>query len=426
MTTKLVRIGVMALLMLQAPWTVAEGLEFDEAIRLALEQDPELRAIQSRQKSFIRKSEAALALPDPSLTASISNLSTDEWELGAEPMTQLRFGISQRMPRGDSRSINSRRMAVAGDEQIYTGEARKAQIQHQVGQLWLDLYLTSHSINLIESSRGLFEQLGEIVEVNYASTLGKTRQQDVIRSQLELTRLEDRLLKLQQQASYQTELLRGWIAEEGSWTRKEIVLGDLPELEFASALTVSFNRFMQHPLLQRAGARITGSELAVDLARQAYKPSWGFNASYGYRVEDPQGRNRADLLTVGVTWSMPLFDRRQQDNGVEAAIAMAEAKREDRSLLARQLHARYQAAQQQLQYLNKRESLYSAQLLNQVHEQAEATLTAYTNDDGDFEEVVRARIAELDAELAALEISVRTLQTRLELNYLLTGTEYSS
>ena len=57
-------------------------------------------------------------------------------------------------------------------------------------------------------------------------------------------------------------------------------------------------------------------------------------------------------------------------------------------------------------------------MLPQIHIQAEASLTAYTNDDGDFSEVVRARIAELNAEIDALAIQVGMEKTVLELNYL--------
>jgi hypothetical protein len=54
-----------------------------------------------------------------------------------------------------------------------------------------------------------------------------------------------------------------------------------------------------------------------------------------------------------------------------------------------------------------------------VHDQAQASLTAYTNDAGDFAEVVRARIAELNANIDFLNISVDRLFAIAELNYFL-------
>ena len=48
-------------------------------------------------------------------------------------------------------------------------------------------------------------------------------------------------------------------------------------------------------------------------------------------------------------------------------------------------------------------------------------MSAYTSDDGDFAEVVRARIAELNAKIEALDIDVQRAKTIVQLNYFLVG-----
>ena len=58
-----------------------------------------------------------------------------------------------------------------------------------------------------------------------------------------------------------------------------------------------------------------------------------------------------------------------------------------------------------------------------MESQAEASLNAYTNDDGDFAEVVRSRIAELNARIEALDIDIARLQTIARLNYFFAGNE---
>lgn len=54
-----------------------------------------------------------------------------------------------------------------------------------------------------------------------------------------------------------------------------------------------------------------------------------------------------------------------------------------------------------------------------MREQADASLSAYTNDDGDFAEVVRARIAQLNTEIESLAIDVEKQKTIARLNYYL-------
>jgi cell fate regulator YaaT (PSP1 superfamily) len=60
-------------------------------------------------------------------------------------------------------------------------------------------------------------------------------------------------------------------------------------------------------------------------------------------------------------------------------------------------------------------------LLAQINDLTEATLSAYTADEGDFEEVMRAYIAELNTKIDLLQIDVERLQVLARLDYLLAG-----
>ena len=157
----------------------------------------------------------------------------------------------------------------------------------------------------------------------------------------------------------------------------------------------------------------------MDLAKQKYKPEWGLTAQYGYRDSDPMGRDRADLFSVGVTFDLPLFTGNRQDKEVSAAVNRTEAIKTEKYLLGRRLMAELETASVQLARLDERQALYTDQLLPQMAEQAEASLSAYNNDDGDFAEAVRARIAELNTKIDALAIAVDRQKTIAQINYLL-------
>ena len=157
------------------------------------------------------------------------------------------------------------------------------------------------------------------------------------------------------------------------------------------------------------------------MARQQYKPQWGLNASYGYRDEDPLGVDRSDLFSLGVSFDVPLFAANRQDQKLKAAKERSEASKTEKALMLRTMRSRFEAAHTRLTRLNERQALYEDRLLQEVHDQAEASLTAYTNDAGDFAEVVRARIAELNANIDYLDIKISRLKTISELNYFLTS-----
>jgi L-2-hydroxyglutarate oxidase LhgO len=62
-------------------------------------------------------------------------------------------------------------------------------------------------------------------------------------------------------------------------------------------------------------------------------------------------------------------------------------------------------------------TVYEKQILPQVKQQTQAALNAYTNDIGDFAEVVRAQIDELDAQLTTLAIQTKQRQALAKIDY---------
>ena len=165
--------------------------------------------------------------------------------------------------------------------------------------------------------------------------------------------------------------------------------------------------------------KIIASETNVKLEKQKYKPAFGVSSSYGYRDNSPNSASRADLFSIGVTFDVPLFTKNKQDQDVKSAIHESEAMRTQKGLLLRNMMASFEKNIVNLKRLSQRQKLYQDQLLPQMHEQAEASLNAYTNDDGDFAEVVRSRIAVLNAEIDELDINVEIQKTIIQLNYFL-------
>jgi outer membrane protein TolC len=156
----------------------------------------------------------------------------------------------------------------------------------------------------------------------------------------------------------------------------------------------------------------------VDLARQAYKPEWSISAQYGYREDAPNGQDRADLFSVGIGFDLPLFTGNRQDRQVNASVSRLEAAKTDRLLQVRSLQAKARSSLARIARLDERIDLYQQQLLPQMEEQASAALSAYNNDDGDFAEAVRARIAQLNANVELIQMRAQRAQQLADFRYL--------
>lgn len=410
------------------------SLTLKASILKAQKNDPWLSGNQHQQDAVKSLSIAAGTYADPKVSLSMANLPTDNFNLSQEGMTQFKVGVAQMLPRGDSLSLKQKQLELSSQQYPYLRENRKAKVAVTVGQLWLDTFRVQQSIRLINADRALFEQLTDVAEASYASAQGKTRQQDVIRSQLELTMLDDRLNKLLQQKNRYQGQLSQWLAAKDlnatqSVNLHNVNLGDsLPTvallkediIKSTNWLTPNqlVKNFYQHPSIMAIDKKINASSKGIELAKQSYESQWGVNASYAYRDDDPMGNNRADLFSMGVTFDLPIFTDNRQDQQVSAAISQTESVKTERLLLLRQLIGAYSSGKGRLLRLAERQSLYNTKLLPQIQDQAEASLTAYTNDDGDFAEVVRARIAQLNAKIESLAIETQIQKVQLELNYL--------
>jgi len=417
-------------------------LMVERAVTVAQANDPWLIGNKHSQEAIESMSVVAGTLPDPKMSLGLANIAADSFDFNQEGMTQFKMGVSQMFPRGDSLAIKQEQLKLQASQFPYLREDRKAKVAVIVAKLWFDAYKAQESIALIESDRALFEQLADVVQASYSSAVGKTRQQDILRAQLELTRLDDRLTMLKQKQEMSLQRLSEWLGQYPSDNLSRRIESaainpsgfalsrNLPNIRMIEqaiyiaklepTLQELFNYFSLHPAVMAFEQKIKVSKSEIDLAKQKYKPEWGVSAGYGFRDDGPMSTDRADLFSIGVSFDIPLFTSNRQDKQVQSAISKNAAVKTEKWLLVRKFIASFEASQAQLLRLNERQKLYQDRLLPQMHDQAEASLTAYTNDDGDFAEVVRSRIAELNAAIDALGISVERQKSIVQLNYYFT------
>jgi len=418
----------------------AQGaISLEQAIDIAQENDPWLDGSEHRQRALEAQSTAAGSLPDPMFNLGLANLPTDTFNFDQEAMTQFKMGVTQMVPRGDSLELNRQRLALLGSQQVHLRDERRARVAVNVAHLWLEVFRAEETIRLIEHDHELFEHLVDVAESSYSTAMGRTRQQDLVRAQLELTRLDDRLTVLHERREVSRSRLGEWLMPDVTgatfrWRPYGAGGLELPAgLPTISLLHPEFYGMKKqpkpqdiasllnaHPAILDLDTKIRAGDTSVRLAKQKYKPEWTINASYGYRDDAPSGMERADFFSIGVAFDLPLFTANRQDQEVASAVATTEAVRTERALMLRNMVAAFETQRARLARLEQRRAIYRTRLLQEMSEQAEASLIAYTNDDGDFAEVVRARIAELNARIDALDIEVERLKTIAQLNYFFT------
>ncbi|MDH5629308.1 MAG: TolC family protein [Gammaproteobacteria bacterium] len=432
---------------------IGKPLDMQQAIRLAQKHDPLIQASVSEENAYRSKSISAGTLPDPMVSLNLANIDTDTYDLKTQAMSQVKIGFSQSIPRGDTLDLQRQKLDQHSQEYIFVRLNRIAEIQREVGSIWLDLYAAEKSIDLIMQNKVLFEQLTDLVQSSYSTGVGKTRQQDMIRAELELTRLKDQLTDLQRQKQNHLIQLQNWLKLEslsgyldsGLKTNQQNQNNQQNQFAESDNLKISLklpvidisntqllkqdvsrqyimDLLMQHPKMQQLNLKVEAGNTQIAIEEQKYKPSWNLNSSYGYRESDPFGNERADLFSIGVSFDVPLFTGNKQDKDVESAVFKQSSIKSQRTHLFKTMLTGLENAKSNYLLLKERQALYQNHLLPQMSQQAEASINAYTNDIGDFAEVVRARIADLNAQIQGLNIDVEVQKTALMLNYFLAAT----
>jgi outer membrane protein TolC len=398
---------ILALITLTNP-TQAKNLE--ALIATAIKSDPWLAQSQAQERAARAEAVAGGELPDPRFTASFANLPTDTFDFSQEPMTQVMVGLSQSFPGGDTRQLRRQRLGQMGDVSVIERSMRVAQLRRDITLLWADASLADKTARLINKDRALFEQLETVIQSSYSSAGKGTSQQDLIRAELEITRLDERVLQLKERRQRKIEQLTQWVPQSMVYAVAEF---QLPNESPDSNKQVSL-----HPETQVHDQRIEIARTGYELAKETLRPGFTLNTSYGYRDEDRNGRDLPDFVSVGVSMALPFFRAKRQDKQVAAAAERVAAEEAARLLTIRRLQAMQSDAHARLIQLDQQTALYENTLLRQMTALTDAALSAYASNQTDFSEVMRAHIAQLNAQIEALRLETERQKTIAQLQYL--------
>lgn len=382
----------------------------------AVSADPAVLARRSRAFALQDQAVADGQLPDPKLLLSVWNVPLDDFSMEKESMSQLRAGVSQSFPRGDSLRYRRQRTEWLGKAETAAMRNTRAEIRRDVRLTFLELYYQEQALRLVAQSRGVFNQLVTSTRAHYGA--GRGNQQDVLQAQLELSRLDDRLSRVNEQRDLQRAALARWL---GELARLPLAprFPVLPELTDQSSAAASLS---EHPAIEAANAEIEARRQSVREAREQYKPGLDIGVQYLKRFGDNNdGSNRPDQVAALLTLDLPVFTEKRQDRRLSASQQNAEAAVQEREQVLRELQRALTSDYARWQRLGEQETLYRDRLLREATANGDAALNAYRNGTGDFATLVRARITELDIQLQEMRIRVDRAKSRARLLYLVPG-----
>lgn len=381
-------------------------LTLAEAEAIALDAEPGQASFMARADALREQSVAAGELPDPTLRVGLANFPIESGGFTTEGMTQGQLGIRQSFPPGGTRAASTRQFQSLADEMTATADGRGRDVLNAVRDAWLETYYWHRAKSIVQESRPFFSDLVTVTRSLYA--VGRKDQQDVLRAELELSRLDDRLIQIDRQHASARAALSQWVGANAS----RPLANNLPAWDTLPTLAALRSNLASHPALKSAHALIDARHAGIDLAKERYKPGWAIDLGYGYRDGSlPSGTPRSDFVSVSVTVDLPLFRKNRQDRRLAAALSERRAADEFKDQLLRRLNSQLDAEFVRWHDTSRRIDLYQGQILTQAEEQAKAALAAYQSEAGDFADVMRGFIDNLNTRLDHIRLQTERAQS---------------
>ncbi|MFC1808063.1 TolC family protein [Candidatus Omnitrophota bacterium] len=171
---------------------VSDAGLLDSLISQALKDNPRIEASLSRWKAQEYKITQARSLPDPSARYTYFG---DNVETRVGPQ-EHKYGGSQKIPfplKLSAKANAQKKKAQMAKEEY---EATKREIIKDVKFIYCDIYWIDTAIRVTEEEKTIIERVEKVAQKKYESNL--TPQQDVIKAQVELSKMLDKLFKLRQ------------------------------------------------------------------------------------------------------------------------------------------------------------------------------------------------------------------------------------
>lgn len=380
--------------------TASVVLTEQNAIVLALKDNPNLAQLQARYDAMKSLPSQVGTLPDPILTFGAANFPTDSFARSQEGMTQLQIGFSQVFPFPGKLSLKEEAAEFEAKAAFFDVAEMRLLLAKNTSNKWWQIFYLDRAIETVNKNQDLLRQFTEVAKTKY--TTGKGLQQDVLLSQLELSKLINKkiqLVALRENQAIRLNILMN-IAPRGDIKLPEVINLEQKEIISEQQLYELASQF--RPLLQKHKQLLSAAKSKLDLAEREYYPDFNIGVTYGDRTgENPpfMDGDRADLFSIKLGIKIPLYTGTKQSYKVKQRIAEQFKSKYTYYDEINQVRADiassvtdYERSQQQL-------SLFQSGILPQARQTVQSMLAGYQVSEVDFLNLVDSQVTLFNYEL---------------------------
>jgi len=393
--------------------TVPETQNLRSLVDYALANNPEVNVARERHIGALARVPQAMALPEPKLTYRYF---VNEVETRVGPQ-EHGIGLSQTLPWFGKRGLQG----DAATEAARAAQERIASIQNtviaEVANAYYELFYLGQSIEIIRGNRDLVLHLERVARARYGA--GAATHADVIRAQVELGTIENRLGSLEDRRAPLFARLNALLNRP---TTETFVL---PSILTFAPVNYTDDELLAKVSLHNPDLRATSFEIEAahrqrERANKNYLPDITLGLDYiatgDARMPGVQDSGD-DALSATIGFTLPIW-RSKYDAGVKEADAMLRQQQFKRDQQLNTFHAETVTALFKLRDAQRQIDLYEKTLLPKANESLVATQRAYSTGAAPFADTIDAQRMLLNFELSFARAITDHHQARIVLEKL--------
>ena len=356
----------------------AQNESLGKLIAEALENNLQITAVYNEWKAAEYKISSERSLPDPEARYS---------RFGEEVQTRVgpqenKYGASVKVPFPAKLIYRGKAQSARADMLGEKYESIKREVIRNVKFIYYDIFWVDKAIQVTEEEKSILESLEKVARRRYESNLSP--QQDVVKIQVELSKLVDKLLILSKnRKSLESKLNVLLNRREKTLVAK--VSGVEPAIFKYSIEELRKMSKDKNQDLLAAGIDIEKAEYEKTLARMEYFPDFNFGFDYiqvgsGYTMSPDDGQD-AWMATVSITLPIWFGKNNARINEKESLLEASKNKFESaKSRVVNEIEDFYYKIRTNREIV----TLYKTALIPQTQQSFETSKAAYESGKADF------------------------------------------
>lgn len=357
-----------------APAT-SEKLRMEDVVRLALERSPEAQGAAAAIRAMEHHVPQAKALPDPTVSAGWAGKLLPFDTMSGDASSYRGITVAEQFPYPGKLRLQGQ-IASRDVEAARTDcEAARRRVALEAQLAFAEYFYLDKAIETTRANKELLEKLAAIAEAQYR--VGKAMQQDVLRAQVEISMLMEKLAMLEQEQAMATAELNAALQQAPETALPAPAELDAPPIRYTLDELYALAEANDTGILRNQTA-IERGKLSVALAERQTRPDIGVSYMFEQRTNQPA------MNGVTVSVALPVFRKTKQNEGVaEAAATLQSAEKMQQ---AQQTTVRAEIRKQMLaaETAERLSTLYAKAILPQSSLALESAMSEYQVGKVDF------------------------------------------